>query len=366
MNADATRAARLTAQLLRGAPVGTVADVARRLVGVAAQDVRANRLAVRVRLPGSTAAGVEAAVAAGSVVRTWAMRGTLHLLAAEDAGWVVSLLGPRFVARMAGRRRQLGLDDRACARGVAALRDVLAGGGLTRPEVVARLVTHGVELEPRSQAPAHLLAYAALTGTIRRGPETPDDEPTYVLGPGEPSDADPAQLQARLALRYLAGHAPASAADLAAWSGLPLGVARAGFAAIADRLRPVDTPGGPAHVLDHVPDPASPAPRGSVRLLGHFDPYLLGYRSRSLAVPDSFAGRIQAGGGFVMPAVLVDGVAVGTWRQQHRARHSEVLVEPFGALPEDTPAGIEAEAADLGRFLGRAVTAGVTTTGGPR
>lgn len=351
-----TRAARVVANGLVGERPGRVVDVVRRVVGVQAQDARAARLQVRARSVGLTGADVDAAVSERAVVGTWAMRGTLHLLAAEDVRWIVRLLGPRFAARTAGRRRQLGLDDEVCARGLAAVRDVLgASGPMVRADLVAAVAARGVRLDPKSQAPAHLVSYAAMQGLLCRGPAGPGGEPTYVLlddwvATGEPLDEQSAAV--RLAQRYLAGFGPAAAEDFAAWSGLPLGAARQAFDVQA-RAREVQTRAGKVQTrAGKVQTRARAEPAGpSVRLLGHFDTYLLGYRGRELAVPPEFDRRIQSGGGFIMPAVLVDGRAVGTWRQQQRAGRLEVSVQPFTTLAKRVLPGLRREVADLDRFL---------------
>jgi hypothetical protein len=88
-----------------------------------------------------------------------------------------------------------------------------------------------------------------------------------------------------------------------------------------------------------------------VRLVGHFDEYLLGYGSRDLILSPRFAKRIQSGGGFVQPAVLVDGYVAGTWRQQRRKDRLVVEVQPFEPLPDQALPPLAAEAADIGRFL---------------
>ena len=89
-----------------------------------------------------------------------------------------------------------------------------------------------------------------------------------------------------------------------------------------------------------------------MRLLGHFDTYLLGYRDRSLVLDPRFGRRIQAGGGFIQPAVLVGGSVAGTWRQERKRGRLTVVVEPFGELAEEVLPGLAAEVADVGRFLG--------------
>jgi hypothetical protein len=93
--------------------------------------------------------------------------------------------------------------------------------------------------------------------------------------------------------------------------------------------------------------PASDGPQ--VALLGHFDPYLLGYASRDLVLDPRFAKRIQAGGGFIAPAILVDGRVAGTWRRDRRDGF-----EPFVTLADDVRAALEREQADVERFLAAA------------
>lgn len=321
------RALRLRAQRLAGQGATSVHEVVGGLVGVQAQDTRAARLAIRPRSTGLSAEAVRRACDdERSVVRTWAMRGTLHMVTAEDVGWLVALLGPIFARAGRGRRLQLGLDDDLCARGVDALRTVLADGPLPRAELVRRLAPAGVVLDPRSQAPAHLVAYAALQGVVCRGPDLRGDEPTYVLlsdWVGAQPVVAPEGALAELARRYAQGYGPAEPEDFAAWAGIGLRRARTVFRPVA---------------------PADVGEEPGVRLLPAFDNYLLGYRERAFALDPRFASRVQAGGGWIRPVVLVDGRVAGTWRQQRGA----VVMEPFADLD---PAVVEDEIADIGRFL---------------
>lgn len=341
---------RAAAQGLGGDRESTVAGAVWKVVGLQAQDVRAARLSVRVRTAGLQVSDVDNAVTNHEVVRTWAMRGTLHMLAKEDVGWIVGLLGPYFARRLAGRRRQLGLDESTCERGLTALESVLGKESpLTRAELVARIAGHGLTLDPKSQAPAHLLAYAAMNGLIQRGPEAAKDEPTYELTTDKQQPLAQEEAGARLANRYLAGYGPATAEDFAAWSGLPLGAARSGIEAAEPNRVTID--GRPAYIANNEAVNASPDTPTQVRLLGHFDTYLLGYRGRALAVPPEHDRKIQAGGGFINPTVLVDGQAVGMWRQVSRKGRIEVTVEPFTKISRRVWAELRSEINDLGRFL---------------
>jgi Winged helix DNA-binding domain len=355
---DRVRRLRLRAQRLAGRRPGDVAEVVRGVGGLQAQDTPASRLAVRARSSGLDEAAVRRACDQDrSVVRTWAMRGTLHMVAAEDAGWLVALLGPGFAAGNRRRRLQLGLDDATCERALAALPAVLAGGPLSRADLVAGLAAEGVEIAPKGQAPAHLVGYAAMRGLICRGPDLDGDEPSYVLldewaRAGRALGPDDAL--AELARRYLGGHGPATPEDLAAWSGLGLGRARRAFEVVAGELDEVELDGRPLWApAGATAGPPEDRPGGPVvRLLGRFDDYLLGWRSRDLVLAPAFAGRIHAGGGWIHPALVVDGRVAGTWRARRAGDRLELTVEPFGGrLPRGARPALEAEAADVGRFL---------------
>jgi len=347
-------AERVRAQVLTGLRPADPVEAVRRVGALQAQDPRALRLAIRARTTGVDAPAVQRALAEpGRLVVTWLMRGTLHAVPAGDVRWLLALLRP---ARSSGRTRRLalGLDDHLLDTALPIAVELLAAGPLTRSELADRLRAAGVPLGP-GQAPAHLLSVAAREGLVCRGPDR-DGEPTYVrlsdwlagAEPVEPVERDDAL--ARLARRYLTGHGPAGAADLAAWSGLPLRDARTGLGALAaaGEVEGVRIGGAPAYWL-----PGEPSPEDrTVRLVPAFDEYLLGYRGRALALDAAHAHRIQAGGGIVHPAVLLGGRIIGTWRQRRGDGGLIVAVEPFRRLPRGTRAALAAEAADIGRFLG--------------
>lgn len=353
------RRRRLSAQLLLAERCADPHAAVSRVVAIQAQFVAAARLAVRVRTRDLAAADVDRAVTARrDVVRTWAMRGTLHMVAASDVRWLIGLLGPVFIRVGQRRRDQLGLDDATCVRALAALAVILAGSEpLTRAEVVSRLAAEGVRIDPATQAPPHLLMYAANRGLICRGPDADRDEPTYVLlddwVPAAPPPNRDTAL-AWLARRYLAGYGPATVADFRSWSGLPPADANRAW----DAVRPesvtvtcdgvtLTAPAGPPPVDTGVVPPL---------LLGAFDDLLLGYHRRDLILEPEFASRIQAGGGMIRSAVLVDGRIQGTWWVERGRGTSAIVVETFGGLDGAAIDGLAREAGDVGRFLGTPFT----------
>ena len=368
---DQFRFLRLRAQRLTPQQPGEVIGVARvvkEVCGIQAQDASAATLAVRPRSVGLAVTDVEQAqVHDRSIIRTWGPRGTLHVLASDDIGWILSLLGPVFVAGDRRRREELGLSEDMCVRGMRIIRNVLSNQGpLTRTELMEHLATNGIRLE--GQARPHLLARAALEGLICLGPDR-GAEPTYVLlkdwidqeltGHSLSEDA----AYAELTRRYLSAYGPATPGDQAAWSGLPLSKTRAAWQRIKDELLGVETAGSPVWILKTHEEwlDELPADIPIVRLLPRFDIYLLGYQRRDLAVPSQYAKRINAGGGIVHPTVLVDGRTVGTWKSKREKNRLVVMVEPFEQLVSEIDEGLEAEVEDIGRFLGVKVRLEVTT-----
>ena len=356
---DQIRSLRLRAQRLtpqQWETTSNVASVVKGLCGIQAQDALAARLAVRVRSTGLVAAAVERArVQERTIVRTWIQRGTLHLVATEDLGWLLPLFGPVFIAADQRRRAELGLDEDTCAKGIRIIRNVLADQGpLTRTESVEQLAIQGVHLE--GQARPHLLHRAALEGIICYGPDR-GTEPSYVLlsdwvEQGQSLSQEAAYTE--LAHRYLNAYGPTTPEEMATWSGLPISKIRAAWQHIANQLMEVEVAGSPTWMpkscaawLDELPAPSS-----IVRLLPSFDIYLLGYRNRAFAVPAQHAKRINAGGGILHPTVLIDGWAVGTWKSKRKKNSLDVVVEPFEQFPSQIHEGLEAEVTDLGRFLG--------------
>jgi hypothetical protein len=204
-----------------------------------------------------------------------------------------------------------------------------------------------------SHATYHALRQASLAGTVCFGPDV-DGEPTWValadwLGAAvEPVDRSSAL--AELAGRYLAAHAPATVEDLATWSGLTMLEAREAVGRLGSAVVPVAFSGTTGLML--AARPGGPVdPGGVVRLLPAYDPYLLGYRSRALAVPAPFARRVHPGGGLLRPTVVQDGVAVGTWSLPPPRAGGSVTITPFSPDDADWLAAAEREAAAVSRFL---------------
>ena len=315
--------------------------MAERLLAIQGQDPRGARLAVRARSRGFTAAAIDHALTEErSLLITSLNRGTLHLIRSQDYPLLHLLTTPQLRTSSSTRLSQEGVDARAVERGLDVIERALAADGpLTRRELGARLERAGVPTA--GQALIHLLFRASLEGVAVRGPMR-GPEHAYVLvrdwlGPQVAPDRD--RALAELARRYLAGHGPADERDLARWAGLPLRDARAGLTAIASELHTL--PGG---LVDLRGRRAAPAP--PPRLLGAFEPLLLGWISRE-PVLGEHAGRVVTGGIF-RGFALVHGRAGAVWR----VRGTQVEIDPFTELEPPVAAALAQDAVAVRAFLG--------------
>jgi Winged helix DNA-binding domain len=334
-------AERLTAQGLAGEPLRSPEAVAERLLAVQGQDPRGARLAVRARTSGLSAADVDRALSEDrSLLITWLNRGTLHLVRRQDYPWLHALTTPPLMTSSARRLRQEGVSEGDAERAVKTIEKALADEGpLTRAQLRERLEAEGIPAA--GQALVHLLFLTTLRGIAVRGPMV-GKEHAYVLvrdwlGEQEPVDRE--RALAELARRYLTGHGPADDRDLARWAGLPLRDARAGLAAIAAGLE--ERPDG---LVDLAKRPA-PEPLPPPRLLGAFDPLLLGWTSREEVVgPHKLLVTIN---GIFKPFALVDGRAVATWR----LAAGKVTIEHLSKVTKKDAAALEEEAQRVLGFL---------------
>jgi hypothetical protein len=337
---------RLRGQLLSGRPASSPEAVVQRILAVQAQDGRGARLAVRSRASGTGlhAADVDAALSERrSLLITWLNRGTLQLVGADDYWWLHPLTTPQIAVTNRTRLHQEGVSDRQAARGVEVVVDaVRSHGAQTRAELRKRL--DAAHVPTKGQALVHVLLAASLRSDVVRGPMR-GSEHAFVSASdwlGEPPEPlARADGLARLARRYLDGHAPADPRDLARWAGVTLRDARAAFDGIVDALVPR------ADGLFDLATRGTAPPLPNPRLLGPFDPLLHGWVSRAPII-GSYGGIVTTNGLF-RPFALVDGRAVATWGLSA----STLTVKPLERLKPAVVTALRADAADVLRFLDR-------------
>jgi hypothetical protein len=316
-----------------GAGARSLAGVVTWLGALQAQDLGSGMWSLGIRT-GATRAEVGEVLASGAILRTWPMRGTLHLVPAADARWMLTHLGQRTLDRAGPRRAALGLDQALADRAADVLGAFLADGQpRRRSDCLAALGTAGIDTA--GQRGYHLLWHAAARGIVCVGPNLGREQSFVLLDAWAPAPVDldrPAAL-ATVAERFVRGRGPVSEHDLARWADLTVTDARAALAAVPGLAPCTDARGRRLLVaesaLDAVPADALPA-----RAVPGFDELVLGYRDRTAQLDRGHEPLVVPGGNGMFSATLLhEGRVVGTWRRRALARSVSITATPFLPLP---------------------------------
>ena len=341
-------------QLAERAPADRALDVIGRIAGLHAQVFSSAELALRARVDGLDGEWVSRALwEERTLVKTWAMRGTLHLLPAAELPRYVAALGrlrPRH--HVPSWLRHHGLERAEADAMLAAIPRALAGRELTREELaaaVAEEVGKPALAAKLGGGFGDLLKPAAFTGDLCFAPgdgrRVRFARPRDWLGP-QPAE-DPEAASRALVRTYLAAYGPAPREQFQRWFGMT-SPAEAGrwLQALGDEAVEVDVEGQRGWLLAQDADAvAAAAPAGNVRLLPGFDPYVVAApRGADAVVPAAERARVYRPQGWLSPVVLADGRIAGVWSHDAGA----VTVEPFSRPAKALRAAVEAEAERLG------------------
>jgi hypothetical protein len=350
---------RLLAQRLIGDPFQSPIDAVRWLGAVQSQDYVGAKWAVAQRVTSASDAELDRIFDSGDILRTHVLRPTWHFVLPEDIRWLLELTGPRVRAGLAGRHRQLEIDEETIARAEAAFAGALAGGHQwTRPELGDALQRAGIS--PDGQRLPHLLLCAELDGVVVSGPRR-GKQFTYALleerAPAAPR-LERSQAVAELTCRYFRSHGPAQLQDFVWWSGLTVADARTGLELVGSALdhHVVD---GKEYWFDAAQDPA-PTVQGEAHLLPNFDEYTVAYRDRAAALhadrpfDPSFFPYFRAAapqGGILSNVLTVSGRVRGAWRRTIQRRGVRVEIRLLDVLEPAEKVAVAEAARRFGRFL---------------
>jgi winged helix DNA-binding protein len=350
-------------------PIGTlpVAHVVRRLCGVQAQVASSAELAVRVRREGSRAGEVGRALSDGRLIKTWAMRGTLHLLTPEEGGTFLSLIAAGRPWARPSWQRYFGVTTEQMDVLRGAVREALDGTVLSRDELVAAVVSRrglGHVGEALSSGWGTLLKPLAWQGDLCYGPSrggrvtftSPEAASPRWAGVPDSEEAAPAAIVA-----YFGAYGPATIDAFGNWlAGGWFGKRqlRTWFDALGDRLAEVEVDGDRAHVLvEDLDDLASSRPTSTVRLLPGFDQYVLGPGTGDgHVVPAARRAGVSKQSGWIAPVVVSGSVVRGTW-ELDGDRVRVAWFKEGGRVPRKA---LEAEIARLSSILDRDLGAAIS------
>lgn len=330
-------------------PLKVVHDV----VGIQAQVQSYGELSLWTRAEGVNSEWVRGALGGDrSLVKSWAMRGTLHLLTPDDYG----LIG---VALEGGRDRgweywlqQAGLPADYLVRLEEKVRIAVAGGeALTRRQLAAAtgdellLGSWGSLLKP-------LMRRGVICFGPQRGPETTFVDEARWLGARSRPEPEPARRE--LVRRFLTAYGPSNLAGFARWAGVEAAWARRAWTEVEPELEVVQVAGKKLAVLrEDIATLEQAEPSRVLRLLAGFDVYVIGHADKTLVYPSEHAARISRKSGWISPVVVIGGRAVGVWFHTLKPRHAEVKVELFEPLDGRLRKDLKAEVEALEGFFGR-------------
>lgn len=352
MPADEIGVQRLRNHRIAGERLRRPEDVVRWMGALQAQDYRQSLWAIGLRLQTATVAAVEQAIAQRRIVLTWPLRGTIHVVPAEDVAWMLALSAPRTLPADRRRLQQLELNDAIIERGKTLFHDALRGGKcLTRQAMMALLADTGID--PTGQRGYHILWHVAQAGLICFGPMQ-DKQQTFVLLDEwipAPRRLSREESLAELVGRYFTSHGPATLHDFAHWSGLTIADATAGLDAIKPRVTSTRRHGKVYWMGDGAGDCGEYDGSG-LYLLPGFDEYVLGYRDRGDVLAPEHATKIVPGNnGIFLPAIVSAGRVVGTWKRTVKKNALDITLTPFGDCAVTTES-IAAAARRYGEFMG--------------
>lgn len=321
-----------------------------------AQDYASGLWSVGVRTHGSLDQ-VSRSLADYQIVRTWPMRGTIHLVAAADVRWMLAATGTLALKRVAARWATLGLDADTVERAIRVFHERLAGAGpVPRREALAALESVGIDTS--GQRGYHLIWYASQIGETCLGPNV-DGQPTVVLleeAVPRTVDRTPDDPLAELAGIYVRSHGPVTHSDFARWAGITATQARR---ALSDQehvtpIPPDETVGDGPPLWRSVDAATEPIP--AALALPGFDEFILGYKDRSLFLDPCYADRIVPGGnGVFRPTIVLSGRVRATWHRTGRAATDRITVTPFADFSAAEVTTVEGALQRYSQFTGRPV-----------
>ena len=346
---------RLRNQRLAASTFDNPADVVAWLGAVQAQDYLGALWGIGLRTANAmTEESIERAIAERAIVRTWPMRGTLHFVAAADVRWMLDLLTPRIVE---GRARwlyqQIGLDEEVFARSKELFTGALQGGRQMRRTAMYELL-EAANISTAGGRGLHILSGLAQDGTLCFGAREGKQQTFALLDEWAPRARKMARDEAlaELARRYFTSHGPATLQDFAWWSGLKMADAKAGLEMSGHHLMREVIEGRTYWLSSSMPaekDAPGASPAGY--LLPSFDEYTVAYKDRSAVLDPLYTKVVNTGNGIFAPAIVVDGLLVGTWKRAFKKDAVVITPTPFTSLDEAGRRALAEAANRYGEFL---------------
>jgi hypothetical protein len=334
--------------------------IARDVCGIQAQVMSAAYLQLWARNHAITRSQIESALwKSRTLLKTSLMRQTLHLIPADEFLIYIAAQKP---SRLAGALR------------------IMAKFGIARAEAddLTALIMSALAAGPMSRAAIHAAVRPKVSKRVRAWMERvwsilriPVAEGLICYGSGEgnqvnfiPTDRWLPKLkrtpisakdaQCAIFRKYLKAYGPATFTDFSHWSGISMQEVRLLPPLVEGELVEVSVDKKICYLLRNDESelykqlPCDPC----IRLLPHFDTYLLAHRKKDHLLSAKHYKLVYRNQGWISPVVLIDGAIAGVWSYKTKGKKIQVAIEPFGRLSRATRDAIAREAEALGLFIG--------------
>lgn len=349
---------RLARQHLLPERPASVLTICRDVCGMQAQVMSAAEMAWWVRNHTLRREDIQTALWQNrTLIKTYALRGTLHILTTEDFPIYLSALQRSHVERTRKFMMRFGLSVKEIDKLSAVTMALLQAGPLSQGELTEQIKLRlGKKVREATAVFWNIFRPSFCEGLICYGPPRGQEVTFIRLDQWLPPQKEWPELEARQILlrRYLRAYGPATPQDFSRWTGIAMSEVKAVFASLMDELVEVQSTNANGFVLreDVVHLHNYKLARPTLRLLPSFDPYLLGHADKSLLVDSQNYKRVYRSQGWLSHVVLLNGKAIGVWTYTRRSKFWSLAIEPFKKFSKTLRAQILAEAASLQNFLG--------------
>mgnify|MGYP003575140326 CR=1 FL=1 len=344
---------RLANQKIEGSEYVKPEDTVSWMGAMQAQDLAMAKWAVGLRTNGTTLEDIERALDEAKIIRTHILRPTWHFVSGSDIHWMIELSAPHIKASQVSRHRQLELTNKTLSKCFKIIeRELENGQHLTRPELKAKLLK--ARIDTNENRSAHIMFMAELEGLVGSG-KMKGKQTTYALleeRVKKPRSITRDEARLKLARKYFASHGPATIADYAWWSGLPMKDVRESLEEIKGELASVVI-GGQTYWYVDAPNVGT----GGVHPLPSFDEYLISYKERSAALDLKHQPKAFTNNGIFYPVIVVNRKVCGTWKRKMVLDTVAVEANIFQKISRKNERELSVLAEEYCKFMGGSVTA---------
>jgi hypothetical protein len=317
------------------------------------QDYAGAQWSIGLRMRNITQEDIERAINEARIVRCWPVRGTLHLVSANDVRWINELVRPHIVKMHSPHYRSVGLEPQHFAKSWKVLERFLRDGNrVTREELKIRFGKSGI---PTDNERLSLLLYrAGVENLICFGPRQGKQFTYTLVDEWIPKGArfTAEESLALLTTKYFQSRGPATLEDFVWWSSLPSKTAREGIELVQKNFRHEKT-GNRMFIL-----PGNTGIKFRQRptyLLPGFDEYILGYTDRSDVVAREHVKTVRPQNAVFAYTVLLQGKVAGIWKRTVAKQGIMIDIQPFVTLTDSNKKAIVVAAKAYGKFMRMAV-----------